>query len=81
MQQPRPAAAAFDDHRVARLQAGQSVAVRRDDGFHSLAQQFHPTTELWLITTARLDSAWGQIGVMAKTSAPGLMMGPPAESE
>src|ERR1700677_1534211 len=39
------------------------------------------TAESRLTITGRLDSAWAQIGVMTNTSAPGLMIGPPAESE
>jgi hypothetical protein len=47
----------------------------------SRLNNFTRTTEFRLMMTARLDRACAQIGVMAKTSAPGLMIGPPAESE
>ena len=39
------------------------------------------TTESRLITTGRIESVCGQIGVSVSTSASGLTMAPPAASE
>ena len=38
MQQPHPAAAAANGHRVARGQIGLNLAVGRDNGLHFLAE-------------------------------------------
>ena len=47
----------------------------------SAAEQFDPDGGFELMMTERLDRACAQMGVMAKTRASGLMIGPPADSE